>query len=59
MLYELGVAEATDRQRDSFDSHLREAMAATRDPGPRAQIALDLGRAGVVRRLPGVGRGAR
>jgi hypothetical protein len=34
VLYELGVAEATDRQRDSFDSHLREAMAATRDPGP-------------------------
>jgi DNA-binding CsgD family transcriptional regulator/tetratricopeptide (TPR) repeat protein len=45
VLYELGVAEATDRQRDSFDSHLREAMAETRDPGRRAQIALALGRA--------------
>ncbi len=45
VLYELGVAEATDRQRDSFDSHLREAMAETRDPGLRAQIALALGRA--------------
>jgi DNA-binding CsgD family transcriptional regulator len=45
LLYELGVAEATDRQRDSFDSHLREAMAETRDPGARAQIALALGRA--------------
>ena len=39
------MAEATDRQRDSFDSHLREAMAETRDPGARAQIALALGRA--------------
>jgi DNA-binding CsgD family transcriptional regulator len=45
VLYELGVAEATDRQRDCFDSDLREAMAATRDPGARAQIALALGRA--------------
>ena len=33
VLHELGVAEATDRQRDCFDSHLREAMAAMRDPG--------------------------
>jgi DNA-binding CsgD family transcriptional regulator len=45
VLYELGVAEATDRRRDCFDSHLREAMAVTRDPEPRAQIALALGRA--------------
>ncbi len=45
VLYELGVAEATDRQRDRFDGHLREAMAETRDPVSRAQIALALGRA--------------
>jgi DNA-binding CsgD family transcriptional regulator len=45
VLHELGVAEATDRQRDCFDSHLLEAMAATRDQGHRAQIALALGRA--------------
>ena len=45
VLYELGVAEATDRQRDCFDGHLREAMAETREPEPRAQIALALGRA--------------
>ena len=45
VLFELGVAEATDRQRDCFDGHLREAMVKTRDPGSRAQIALALGRA--------------
>ena len=45
VLYELGVAEATDRQRDCFDGHLREAMAETHEPEPRAQIALALGRA--------------
>jgi DNA-binding CsgD family transcriptional regulator len=45
VLYELGVAEATDRQRDRFEGHLREAMALTRDPRARAQIALELGRA--------------
>ena len=45
VLYELGVAEATDRQRDCFDSHLREAMAATHEPERRAQIGLALGRA--------------
>ena len=45
LLYELGVAEATDRQRDHFDAHLREAMALVRDPAARGQIALDLGRA--------------
>ena len=45
VLYELGVAEATDRQRDWFDGHLREAMAATSDLVSRARIALDLGRA--------------
>lgn len=45
VLHELGVAEATDRQRDFFDRHLREAMAETRDPGSRAEIALALGRA--------------
>ena len=45
LLHELGVAEATDRQRDRFDAHLREAMAAVRDPRVRAEIALDLGRA--------------
>ncbi len=45
VLYELGVAEATDRQRDRFDTHLREAMAAVRDARLRAEIALDLGRA--------------
>jgi len=45
VLYELGVAEATDRQRDCFDGHLREAMVETRDAGARAQIALALGRA--------------
>lgn len=43
--YELGVAEATDRQRDCFDSDLREAMSVTRDPAARAEIALALGRA--------------
>ena len=31
VLHELGVAEATDRQRNRFDTHLREAMAAVRD----------------------------
>ena len=45
VLYELGVAEATDRQRDCFDGHLREAMAETHEPEPRAQIGLALGRA--------------
>ncbi len=45
VLHELGVAEATDRQRDRFDGHLREALAATDDSDRRAQIALDLGRA--------------
>ena len=45
VLYELGVAEATDRQRDCFDRHLREAMSLTRDPAARAEIALALGRA--------------
>ena len=45
LLHELGVAEATDRQRDRFDTHLREAMAAVRDAHVRARIALDLGRA--------------
>ena len=60
VLYELGVAEATDRQRDCFDGHLREAMAETRDPGSaRADRARPGPRAGVVRRLPGLGRGAR
>ena len=60
VLYELGVAEATDRQRDCFDSHLREAMAETRDPGARAADRARPGpRAGVVWRLPGVSGGAR
>jgi DNA-binding CsgD family transcriptional regulator len=45
VLHELGLAEATDRQRDRFDGHLREAMAVTRDSLGRALIALDLGRA--------------
>jgi DNA-binding CsgD family transcriptional regulator len=45
VLHELGVAEATDRQRDRFDGHLREALAVTRDPRARAEIGLDLGRA--------------
>ncbi len=45
VLHELGVAEATDRQRERFDAHLREAMAAVRDARLRAEIALDLGRA--------------
>src|SRR5829696_652251 len=44
-LHELGVAEATARQRDRFEGHLREAIVVTRDPRARAQIALDLGRA--------------
>src|SRR5215211_6294807 len=44
-LHELGVAEATARQRDRFDGHLREAIVVTRDLRARAQIALDLGRA--------------
>jgi DNA-binding CsgD family transcriptional regulator len=45
VLRELGVAEATDRQRDRFEPHLREAMAATGDCRARAEIALELGRA--------------
>ncbi|MGZ4305812.1 MAG: LuxR C-terminal-related transcriptional regulator, partial [Solirubrobacteraceae bacterium] len=45
LLHELGVAEATDRQRDRFDLHLREAMAAVDNAHLRAEIALDLGRA--------------
>ena len=45
VLFELGVAEATDRQRDCFDRDLREAMSLTRDPAARAGIALALGRA--------------
>jgi DNA-binding CsgD family transcriptional regulator len=45
VLHELGLAEATDRQRDRFPGRLREAMDVTRDPETRAGIALDLGRA--------------
>ena len=45
VLYELGVAEATDRQSADFDLHLREAMALTAGARDRAQIALHLGRA--------------
>jgi DNA-binding CsgD family transcriptional regulator len=41
----LGVAEATDRQRDRFEPHLREAMAVTRNPLGRGWMALHLGRA--------------
>ncbi len=45
VLHELGVAEATDRQRDGFERHLREAMAATIEVRDRGEIALELGRA--------------
>ena len=45
VLHELGRAEATDRQRDSFEEHLRAAAAATRNAHTRAEICLDLGRA--------------
>jgi DNA-binding CsgD family transcriptional regulator len=45
VLHELGVAEATDRQRDRFERHLREAMAATIEVRERGEIALELGRA--------------
>jgi DNA-binding CsgD family transcriptional regulator len=45
VLHELGLAEATDRQRDRFPGRLRQAVAVTRDPETRARIALDLGRA--------------
>ena len=45
VLHELGVAEATDRQRDRFEPHLREAMAATIEVRSRGEIALELGRA--------------
>ncbi len=41
----LGVAEATDRRRECFDGHLREAMAGREIRGARAEIALALGRA--------------
>ena len=44
-LHELGLAEAADRRRDEFESHLRAATALTDDPVLRSQIALDLGRA--------------
>jgi DNA-binding CsgD family transcriptional regulator len=45
VLHELGVAEATDRQRDAFEGHLREAMAAITEVRARGEIALELGRA--------------
>jgi DNA-binding CsgD family transcriptional regulator len=45
VLYELGVAEATDRQSAWFDPHLREALALTSEPRGRAEIALALGSA--------------
>ncbi len=45
VLHELGLAEAADRRRDEFESHLRAAIAVTADPAVRSQIALDLGRA--------------
>jgi DNA-binding CsgD family transcriptional regulator len=45
VLHDLGVAEATDRQREGFERHLREAMAATVDVRDRGEIALELGRA--------------
>jgi DNA-binding CsgD family transcriptional regulator len=45
VLHDLGVAEATDRQRDRFELHLREAMAATTEVRARGEIALELGRA--------------
>ncbi|HET8949645.1 MAG TPA: AAA family ATPase [Solirubrobacteraceae bacterium] len=45
VLHDLGVAEATDRQRDAFERHLREAMAATVEVRERGEIALELGRA--------------
>ena len=45
VLHQLGVAEATDRQRDRFERHLREAMGETFDVRARGEIALELGRA--------------
>ena len=45
ILRELGVAEATDRQRDGFERHLREAMDVTVEVRARGEIALELGRA--------------
>ena len=45
VLHELGLAEATDRRREDFERHLREAAAITDDPRARSRIALDLGRA--------------
>jgi DNA-binding CsgD family transcriptional regulator len=45
VLHELGLAEAADRRRDDFESHLRSATLLTEDPVARARIALDLGRA--------------
>ena len=45
VLHELGLAEAADRRRDEFESHLRAAIALTDDPVQRSRIALDLGRA--------------
>jgi DNA-binding CsgD family transcriptional regulator len=45
ILHELGVAEATDRQRGRFARPLREAMALAPDSETRGRVALDLGRA--------------
>jgi ATP/maltotriose-dependent transcriptional regulator MalT len=45
VLHELGLAEAADRRRDEFESHLRLATSLTEDPVVRSKIALDLGRA--------------
>ena len=45
VLHELGLAEATDRRREDFERHLRDAAAITEDPRARSRIALDLGRA--------------
>jgi DNA-binding CsgD family transcriptional regulator len=45
VMHELGLAEAADRRRDEFESHLRAAMALTEDSVVRSRIALDLGRA--------------
>ena len=45
VLHELGLAEAADRRREDFESHLLAATALTEDPVLGPQIALDLGRA--------------
>src|SRR5207244_5912776 len=46
VLYELGAAELLARNRAAVD-HLAQALAASSEPGRRAEIALLLGRAAV------------